>query len=227
MKRACVGLSLLLALAALGGEARAAREVGFGIAYDPRVPVGNLRDLVSEVGLVGVQGRFDYYALDSLTAGLQLQYHLFDRGTETETVGITNGAATAPFTRHAYFITVMPTARWFLSPSGTVRPYAEVAAGVTGATGAIYASDLARRSLTSGFVVQPSAGVLLRLAGADPQSIARAAAGDRPAAVARRRIKESMTGITASFAWSFTTADVLAAEDVMYFGIQLGVYAKP
>jgi hypothetical protein len=38
---------------------------------------------------------------------------------------------------------------------------------------------------------------------------------------------ESMFGVTASFAYSFTSADVVTAHNVSYLGVQLGIYAKP
>lgn len=219
----------LPALAALttSGTARADREIGLGLNYDPRVPVGGFRDLVPSAALAGVQGKWEYYAIaDRLAVGFDLQYHYFQKGAEQTTVAIDNGAATAAFTRYAYFITVIPTVRWFPWTSRVVRPYLEVGAGVTSATGAVLASDLSRRSNEGGFVAQPSLGVVWALVSRDSGASTWAAGVAENEPVSVRKPRESMFGITTSVAWAFTTADVLTAKNVNYVGVQLGVYSK-
>lgn len=214
-----------VALLTTSRAANAQREIGLGLSYDPRLPVGTLHDLVPGVAFAGIQGKWEYYAIPSrLALGVGLQYHYFQHGDEFTTVQIENGAVTAPFSRYAYFLTVLPTVRYF--PFGrswpTVRPYVELGAGVTSATGAVLASDLSRRSNEGGVVLQPSAGVLFavysRRSGPSPDT------GD--ASWVARRSRESMFAIAASLAWAFTTADVMTARDVSYVGVQLGVYSK-
>lgn len=220
MPRSRVLVAPLLLVAAMGTPrpARADREVGLGLAYDPRLPVGGLRDLVTSAGLGGVQGRWDYYATDAFVVGFEAQYHLFERGPDVRTVAIPDGAATAPFTSYAYFFTVLPTVRYFPWPQASVRPYAALGAGATAATAAVVASDLSRRTDGWGLVLQPSVGVLWRLTHEDEL------AGGEGWHVTRTR--ESMFALAASVAGSFTTADLLFANDVAYVGVQLGVYSK-
>ncbi len=234
MKRPIVLFASLLGLAqaATSGTAHADREIGLGVSYDPRVPVGSLRDLVPAVAVAGVQGKWEYYAIaDTLALGFDVQYHYFQEGTQTRTVPFENGAATATFTRYAYLFSLIPTVRWF--PGGstlrTFRPFLELGAGVTSATGAVLASDLSRRSNLGGFVAQPSIGVVWALMSRDSLHSASTVkpAEDEPwtAWIPSRR-REAMLGISASLAWAFTTADVLTAKDINYVGVQLGVYTK-
>lgn len=230
MKRPSVLLWILLPLAALvtSGTARADREIGLGLEYDPRVPLGNLRDVVPAAAVMGVQGKWEYYAVpDRLTLGFGVQYHYFQQGNETRTVDIKNGAATADFTRYAYFFSLLPSARWF--PWGpnlrTVRPFVEIGAGITSATGAVLAADLSRRSNEGGFVAQPALGVLWALTSHDASASWAAGAAEATPWIKTRR-RESMFAISASVAWAFTTADILTARDVSYVGVQLGVYSK-
>src|SRR4051794_7003134 len=116
MKRSCVLLSCVVALTAVvkSSPAHADREIGLGINYDPRVPIGDFRALVPDVALVGVQAKWEYYAIARrLALGFDVQYHYFQQGDEVTTVPIANGAATAPFTRYAFFLAVLPTVRYF------------------------------------------------------------------------------------------------------------------
>lgn len=217
---------LVLAVVATSGTALAHREIGLGLSYDPRVPVGSLRTLVPDAALAGVQGKWEYYAIDQrLALGFDVQYHYFQQGDAVTTVAIPNGAATAPFTRYAYFFTFLPTARYFPfgGAASTVRPYVELGVGGTSATSAVLVSDLQRRDNTGGFVVQPSLGVLWALVSRESAVAVPAEASDPWTS---RRPRESMFGLAASVAWALTTADVVAAKDVSYVGVQLGIYTK-
>jgi hypothetical protein len=233
MKRssvACRRLAMLATAAvALSTSATAAagNEIGLGLSWDPRVPLGGLKDLAPNASPSGVQAKWEYYALDNRIAlGLGFQYHYFQAADRTTTVEIPNGAATAPFTRYAYFITLFPTLRYY--PLGarptTVRPFLEIGAGATSSTSAVLASDLSRRSNEGGFIAQPSAGVLWTIRSRDTASAA-ASAGEGQSWTSSRS-RESMLAVSASLAWAFTTADIVTASDVSYVGLQLGLYSK-
>jgi hypothetical protein len=43
----------------------------------------------------------------------------------------------------------------------------------------------------------------------------------------RPRRVDRTYGLTASFTYSFTTAEVVGAHNVAYAGFQVGIYAKP
>jgi hypothetical protein len=229
MKRTPCLLPLLFALASLttSGSAHAQREIGLGIGYDPRLPMGGLRDLVPKAGIAGVQGKWEYYVIDRhLALGFDLQYHYFQQTAQVTTVPIDNGAATAPFTRYAYFVSVLPSIRYFpwASQLRIVRPYVEVGVGATSATGAVQASDLVRRENGGGVIFQPSAGVMWAIVSHEEDEGALRGSGESSSAT--RRPKESMFGLVASAAWALTTADVLTAKNVSTAGVQLGVYSK-
>jgi hypothetical protein len=221
--------SLLTTLAtiATGTAAHAEREIGLGVAYDPRIPVGSFRDVIPNVGFAGVQAKWDYYPLDALSTGVEVQYQLFQRDTDTTTVAIPNGAVTAPTFRYASFWSVLPTVRYYFS-TRTLRPYAALGAGVSSATRAVLVSDVSQRDVSAAFIVQPSIGVLWRLS---PDRTARPAGdgGDAapPGGGPTRRPLDSMFGLTAALTYAFTTADFIGASNIGFAGIQLGVYAKP
>jgi hypothetical protein len=231
MKRPFSILGCLVALATIvtAKGARADKEIGLGVSYDPRLPVGSLRTLVPDVALAGVQGQWEYYVVaDKLAAGFQFQYHYFQGGRGVTTVQIDNGAATAPFTRYAYFLTFLPTVRWL--PAGrssrTVRPYVELGAGATSATSALLASDLSRNRNEGGFVLEPSAGVLWAIASREIGAPTSSGAAEEGAPPLPNRRRETMLGVQTSVAWAFTTADVVAARNVSYLGVQVGLYSK-
>ena len=86
-------------------------------------------------------------------------------------------------------------------------------------------SDQPQREVNTGFIVQPSAGVLWRLTS---RAHAERADDDQVALVGSpRKPLESMFGVTASVTYAFTTADVIGANNVSYAGFQIGIYAKP
>jgi hypothetical protein len=226
MKRS-LALSLVSFLAAIGtsGAARAQEEIGLGVAYDPRVPIGALRDLVTNAGLAGIQGKWEYYVIDRrLAIGFDIQYQYFQHDGETTTVQIPNGAATAAFTRYAYFLTLLPTVRWFPWPRlQALRPFVELGLGATNAVSAVLAADLSRHTNEGGFVAQPCVGFLWSVISRESE-LARASEADP---TLPRRTGETLFGLTASLAWAVTTADVIGANDVSFVGFQLGIYAKP
>ncbi len=228
MKHARIALVAPLLVAALATHARAAKEIGLGITYDPRIPIGGLRDFTPDIAAAGLQVKWDYFPLDRLSIGIEGQYHLFQRGLETNTTPIANGAVTAPTFRYASIWSFLPTARYYFS-ARTFRPYAALGAGVSSTTDAFLVSDLGRRESGLSFIVQPSVGVLWRLWIDPTRTPEGVAAGDvRPVAGAPLRGPiESMFGVTASITCAFTTADVISASNVIYAGIQVGVYAKP
>jgi hypothetical protein len=218
-------MALLTAATALttSGAARAAGEIGLGAAYDPRVAVGNFRDFVPDIAFQGVQARWEYYPIDAIAIGFVVQYQFFQRGVETDTVPIPNGAVTAPNFRSISFLSVMPTARYYFSTRG-FRPYAEIGVGMSDSTSEILVSDLTQREHRGSLIVQPSLGVLWCLS----PDLADTAAGraEHPFGYIRKPL-ESMFALSASIAYSFTTMDVVGATNVGYAGIQLGIYAKP
>lgn len=227
MKRPFVLLGCPFAFAVLAttGTAHAQREIGVGVSYDPRMPLGSLHDLVPNPGVAGVQGKWEYYPIDQrLAVGFYLQYNYFQKGPETTTVAIQNGAATAPFTRYAYFLSLIPTIRYFpLGPGSRVaRPYAELGTGIADANSGVLASDLSRRTNGAAFVVQPSVGVLWAIVSKQSEPVA--GLENYPNIVPRTR--ETMFGIVTSAAWTFTTADLISASNVSYVGVQVGVYTK-
>jgi hypothetical protein len=219
----CIVVSSLLATSA---AARADKEIGLGISYDPRLPLGGLHTLAPNAAVAGIQGKWEYYVVDQRVAlGFALQYQYFQHGGESTTVPVQNGAVTAPFTRYAYFISFIPTARWFPFGPATrgIRPWVELGVGATSATSAVLASDLSRRDNGGGLVLQPSAGVLWALVSDDGGS---SAGGREEELMLPPRRRESMVAIAASVAWAFTTADVVTAQNVEYVGLQIGLYTK-
>lgn len=228
MKRSAI-VAACFAIATTSASARADREIALGLSYDARVPTGSFRALVPDAGLAGAQGKWEYYAIPNrLALGFDVGYQYFQRGEAISTEQIDNGAATAPFTRYAYFFSIMPSVRWFPFPnSRVVRPYLEGAIGATSATAAILASDLSRRVNTGGLAVQPSAGIIWAIVSRDG-SVSSVSSSEslQTEPWMSRRPRETMFGIATSVAWSFTTADVLAANNLSYAGLQVGIYTK-
>ena len=56
MMRPSILVRILLPLVVLvtSATARADREIGLGLEYDPRMPIGSLRDIVPTAGIMGV-----------------------------------------------------------------------------------------------------------------------------------------------------------------------------
>lgn len=219
-----VGAAALLA----SNDARATREIGLGAAYDMRAPVGGFRSFVPNTSFSGFQVKWDFYPLDALSTGVEVQYHLFQRDLVTDSVAFQDGVTTATTFRYASFWSFVPTVRYHFFEHGALRPYLSLGAGAASVTSAILVSDVSRRDNGAAFVLQPSVGVLWRLSPErwtpSPDAGAEGAApGMRP----RRKPMESMFGLTASLTYTFTTADVASASDVSYAGLQLGIYAKP
>lgn len=217
---------LLIGNVVTGSTAGAAEEVGLGLAYDVRSPSGSFRGVVPDVGYAGLQAKWDYFPIDELSIGFDIQYNAFRRGPP---IPDANGSPAPPTYRNVAFWSFLQTARYYLSTSA-LRPYAELGAGISTATGATLATDLSRREVVSGLVLQPSIGVLMRFS---DDGRARAGTSDEDETSAldivgpRRRPRESMFGVTVSMTYAFTTADVGGARNVGFAGFQLGIYAKP
>jgi hypothetical protein len=225
----CVPL-FLLGNVVTGNTAGAADEVGLGLAYDVRSPAGSFRGVVPDVGYAGLQAKWDYFPLDELSIGFDIQYNNFRRGPP---VPDANRSPAPPTYRNVAFWSVLQTARYYFSTSA-LRPYAELGAGISTANGATLVDDLSRREVVTGFVVQPSVGVLIRFTEEDrvPSGAHGDDLDDRDDRIpeiigSRRRPRESMFGVTASVTYAFTTLDVGGARDVGFVGLQLGIYAKP
>lgn len=210
-------LFIALIVSATTGTARAAREFGYGVTYDPRIPLGSFRDFVPDISFGGLQAKMDYFPIDSLSLGLEGQYHLFQRGAETSTAPIDNGAVTGALFRRASFWSFLPTARWYFS-SRALRPYAALGVGLATRTETLIVSDLSRHDTSVALIIQPSLGVLWRFADTTDRE---------PSNELARKPLDSLFGLTASVTYAYTTADVLGANNVGYAGIQVGIYAKP
>jgi hypothetical protein len=213
------------AVMAASATAHAEKEVALGASYDARAPVGDFRRLIPETSFGGFQARWDFYPLDALATGIEVQYNLFQRSSKTDTISTDDAAFTGTTFRYAGFWSLMPTVRYYLFAHSTIRPYAELDAGVVAVTSAVLVSDQSRRDLVTAFIVQPSVGLLWRLT---PDRTSNVQIDPEEAAAGPlRRPLESMVGLTASVTYAFTTADVIAASNVSYAGFQLGIYAKP
>jgi hypothetical protein len=214
----------LLGNVATASTASAADEGGLGIAYDMRSPAGSFRGVVPDVGAAGVQLKWDYFPIDELSLGFDIQCNTFRRGPPALAA---NRVASLPSYRNLAFWSFLWTARHYLS-TGALRPYAELGAGLSAATGAT-AEDLSRREVVAGFVVQPAVGLLMRFSEDDRvpfSSDAETEAHIRRIG-SRRGPDDSLFGVTVSAAYSFTTVDIGGARDVGFVGFQLGIYAKP
>lgn len=212
------------AVSTTSGDAAAEKEVALGAAYDTRVPIGGLRTLIPNASFTGFQAKWDYYPLDGLSTGFEVQYNLFHRGTETDTLAIPGGAVTATTFRYASIWSLLPTVRYYLFPRGALRPYAALGAGVVAVSSVVLVSDLNQRDLSTAFTAQPSVGLLWRLT---PDRTKSPAASGVEGVAPLRKPLESMFGLTASATYAFTTADVAGASNISHAGVQIGIYAKP
>ena len=219
-------LLVILATSTASLNAAAESEVALGAAYDARVPVGSFRRVLPTSSFSGFQARWDYYPLDALATGIEVQYNLFQRPTTTDTLTTADGAITGTTFRYASFWSLLPTARYYLFPHSALRPYAEIGAGITGVTSVVLISDQSQRDITTAFILQPSVGVLWRVWQPTPDTSLEGAYAV-PAVGAPRKPLESMVGLTASATYAFTTADFIGSNNVQYAGIQIGIYAKP
>lgn len=223
------GAALLVGISfvARSGIAAADREIGIGIAYDARAPIGSFRRAIPETSFGGFQARWDYYPLAALATGIEVQYNLFQRPSTTDTVAIVDGAITGTTFRYASFWSAMPTARYYLFPQGDLRPYAELGVGVVGVTTVLLVSDQPQRNVTNALIVQPSAGFLWRVWQPSKPGNSREDEAMLASAGPMRKPMESLFGLTASVTYAYTTADVIGSSNVSYAGIQVGIYAKP
>ena len=183
-----------LAMSSASGNAAAESEVALGAAFDARVPVGSFRRAVPVTSFGGFQARWDFYPLDALATGVEVQYNLFQRPSTTDTVTTADGAITGTTFRYASFWSLMPTARYHLFPRGALRPYAEIAAGVVGVTSAVLLSDLSKRDITTAFIAQPSVGVLWRVWQPKPDTSRR---GELPSTCCRCAAKSDRIDVRA------------------------------
>lgn len=205
-------------------DAAAANEIALGAAYDARAPLGSLRRLTPDASFGGFQAKWDFYPIDALATGFEVQYNIFQRSPTTDTLALADGALTGTTFRYASFWSILPTVRYYLFAHSALRPYGELGAGVVGVTSAVLVSDQSQREINNGFIFQPSVGILWRLTSEHtPSATDDADSGYR----SRRAPLESMFGLTASATYAFTTADVIAANNVSYAGFQIGIYAKP
>jgi hypothetical protein len=214
-----VGVAALVS----SSEASATREVGLGATYEMNAPVGAFRSFSPNTSFTGFRARWDYYPLEALSTGVEFQYQLFQRDLVNDTVAIPDGAVTATTFRYASLLSVVPTVRYHFVALGALRPYLSFGAGVASLTAAVLVSDVSRRETSAAFIMQPSAGVFWRLS---PERVPRppdVTAGPGPI----HRPTEPTFGLTASITYTFTTGDVVGANDISYAGIQLGIYAKP
>jgi hypothetical protein len=216
-----------LAVVACSGTAAAEREVGLGVAYDARAPIGSFHRTIPEISYGGLQARWDFYPLDALATGIQVQYNLFQRPSTTDTLTTADGAITGTTFRYASFWAAIPTVRYYLFPRSAFRPYAELGIGGVGVTTVVLLSDQSQRDVTTALIVQPSVGVLWRIWEPSPPETSPEDEAVMAAAGKMRKPMESMFGLTASATYAYTTADVAGSSNVSYAGLQIGIYAKP
>ena len=207
------------------GDAAAANEIGLGVNYDARAPLGSFRTSIKNTSFSGLQLRWDFFLKDVFALGLEVQYNLFERGEATETVTTPDATITGTSFHYATFWSFLPTARYFFFARDRVRPYAELGVGATFVTSAVLISDQSQRDTSPAFIVQPSLGVLVRLTPDHRRE--EIAERERELGPGAREPLESMFGLTASVTYAYTTADVLTSNNVSYAGFQVGIYAKP
>jgi len=202
--------SVVAAAIAAGGPARAAGEMGFGLSYDARVPLGSFRDFVSDPGWQGFQGSLDYFPIDAVSVGVAVQYELFRQDFPTQTMQIPNGAITSEVFRHAAVWSIFPVARAYLLPRAVVRPYLALGVGPVDVIHNAQASDVVVSNDRWALMVQPSAGVFYRIGPNPPYGLR-----DDPG-----------FGVSASLSYAWTSSSFGAVSNLSSLGAQLGLYGK-
>jgi len=205
-----VASALGLALSAASERLLASGEVGFGLSYDARVPVGSFRNAIGDPSWQGFLGSFDYFPVDWMSIGVAGQYNLFQEGFGTQTTALPRGAITAEAFRYATIWSLYPVVRFYLAPLETLRPYFALGVGPVNVIQAVLTSDVYLRDDSWHLFVQPTAGVFLRL-GPDPNYGLR---------------EDPAFGVTASVSYAFTTASLGDVSNLSYVGLQVGLYAK-
>jgi hypothetical protein len=195
---------------AAGPAASASGEVGFGVSYDARLPVGSFRRVVTKPAWQGFQATLDYFISDTFSIGVGGQYSLFQQNFSSQTIGLQNGALTSEVFKAASIWSLFATVHAYLWPHAVVRPYVALGVGPTDVIHTLLASDVAMRDEKWFLMAQPSAGAFYRI-GPDPVRGLR----DDPA-----------IGLAASVSYALTTANLGNASDLSYFGVQVGVYSK-
>jgi hypothetical protein len=202
---ACI-LSITLA----PGSAGASHEIGLGISYDGRVPVGSFRNFLENPAWQGLQGQLDYFIADRLSLGVGLQYNLFRQQSPPQTVQIAGGAITATTFRAAEMWSIWPSTRVYLLPRKDVRPYVGLAIGATQVIHTLLTSDIVQTGDQWFLIVQPSAGLFFRFGPPREHGLR----------------EDPAVGALIAMTYAFTTASFLDVSNLSYFGTQIGIYAK-
>ena len=206
----CVAAAAALAVASGARDARAAGEVGFGAAYDARLPLFGFRDFVSDPAWGGFQSSLDFFFNDVFSAGIAGQYSLFRQDSPSQTTAIPNGAITSEAFKYAHVWSVYPIVRAYLAPHAALRPYVALGVGPMNVSHTILASDLVVSEEKWFLMVQPSAGLYYRLGPSFRYGLR-----DDPG-----------YGVVASVSYAITTARIADANDISYLGFELGLYSK-
>ena len=135
------------------------------VGYEITLPVGDLRDFLSEPSYRGFEMGALWPIYRSLYIGPVFNYHLFYQHKGTTTYLLDAGAITGDLYRYAKSWTMGVAARYvFMPPGSMARPFVGLRMGIDFVTMATLVSDLSLYDTPTGFALSPEAGLMLRMA---------------------------------------------------------------
>ncbi len=184
-----------------------AQGVYWAWAFEPSVPIGPVRNAVSNASPAGASFGVRYLFEKSWSLGIGGHWAEFAQNYPRTTYPIENGALTGAAYRRVWTTSLLAEAHVYLAPDETVSPYLGVGAGASWMKNEVLMTDLTiGDDLVHGFTVSPEAGLLF--------------AFDRDLFAPDRSAMQSViTGVRCTF----STAGSRDVSSTAYVGLTLGM----
>ena len=152
----------LLAFAAASYVAQA-RAQGFywTLAYEPSVPIGNVRNASPYVSPTGGSIGARYLFGEHASLGIGGHWSQFAHNYLTATYPIDAGAATGAVYRRVWVGSFLAEAHVYMKPEAPINPYVGLGTGISWMSNELLVSDFTFDDLARGFTVCPEAGILI------------------------------------------------------------------
>ncbi|WP_121352814.1 outer membrane beta-barrel protein [Flavisolibacter nicotianae] len=163
MKQHKIVLLLLVFLFALGAQAQRKGSTQFDIQLNAGLPVGSLKNAVSDHSLRGIKASVLYAVDDQLAIGLGTGFQDFYQKYPRQLYKLSDGSdMSAVRSFSIQVIPILAEAKWNFSPDAAVRPYAALGLGGNLINYNDYVGEFSLDQKTKiGFAARPDLGVYI------------------------------------------------------------------
>lgn len=134
----------------------------YSLNYQMGIPVGSVRDFVSNASFEGVNLNWAYFVTRNITVGVDLTYNNFNKKIGQQIYRPNeNMAVNAAQYRYTQSFPLKAQVKYFFSQSRFIKAYAGLGIGALSAGQHIIVQDLEAWDNTWGFLLSPEVGMLI------------------------------------------------------------------